>query len=293
MLSERNRGCLVKTRENGTVVCFVTGRKSLRQIGHVADLCDYIVLSNGGTALKMPGEELLYTTLVDPADLEKLVDFCNRERIVLHIMDENYWGVNFFTDQVREQEVRYQNRAVLYRAFQDVPLKAVDGFVANGDWRVLERFIRAEKLNLCCVATAKNMVDIMPAGVNKWQGVQRVAEREEISPHEIIAAGNYYNDLEMIIGAAVGVAVQNLSLIHIWAPQLRGPFYRYRRKSYLEAGKKGRSVPATALIGMVCRMTCPGPLTTVLKMPSPPKSIFFTPGTETISMPQEASIAAR
>ena len=74
---------------------------------------------------------------------------------------------------------------------------------------MLERFIRAEKLNLCCVATAKNMVDIMPAGVNKWQGVQRVAEREEISPHEIIAAGNYYNDLEMIIGAAVGVAVQN------------------------------------------------------------------------------------
>ena len=209
VLSERNRGCLVKTRENGTVVCFVTGRKSLRQIGHVADLCDYIVLSNGGTALKMPGKELLYTTLVDPADLEKLVDFCNRERIVLHIMDENYWGVNFFTDQVREQEVRYQNRAVLYRAFQDVPLKVVDGFVANGDWRVLERFIRAEKLNLCCVATAKNMVDIMPAGVNKWQGVQRVAEREEISPHEIIAAGNYYNDLEMIIGAAVGVAVQN------------------------------------------------------------------------------------
>lgn len=44
-------------------------------------------------------------------------------------------------------------------------------------------------------------------------------------------------------------------------------------------GKYGFNTPATLLIGMVWSHTCPGPEMMVLKTPSPPKSIFFTPGT--------------
>ena len=47
------------------------------------------------------------------------------------------------------------------------------------------------------------------------------------------------------------------------------------------------------LIGIVCKITLPGPLTTVLKTPSPPTSIFFTPFTVTTSIVQVSSIAAK
>ena len=58
-------------------------------------------------------------------------------------------------------------------------------------------------------------------------------------------------------------------------------------------GKKGLRQFATAEIGIVCKMICPGPCTTVLNSPSPPNSLFLTPGTLTIYIVQVSSIAAR
>ena len=47
--------------------------------------------------------------------------------------------------------------------------------------------------------------------------------------------------------------------------------------------------PATLFTGMVCSTIFPGPCTTVLKMPSPPKRAFFTPGTVTIDVRENSS----
>ena len=53
---------------------------------------------------------------------------------------------------------------------------------------------------------------------------------------------------------------------------------------YELVGMYGLIAPATLLIGIVCSQILPGPLITVLKIPSPPNSIFFTPGTLLISI---------
>ena len=58
---------------------------------------------------------------------------------------------------------------------------------------------------------------------------------------------------------------------------------RYEKFIYiatlLRHRQNGASTPATFEIGIVCSQICPGPLMTVLNTPSPPNSIFFTPGT--------------
>ena len=64
-------------------------------------------------------------------------------------------------------------------------------------------------------------------------------------------------------------------------------------KTLLPLGKNGLKQLATAEIGIDCKMMCPGPCTTVLNSPSPPNSLFLTPGTLTISIVQVSSIAAR
>ena len=67
-------------------------------------------------------------------------------------------------------------------------------------------------------------------------------------------------------------------------------FYYYY---HLPVTINGAKAPARLLIGMVCTHTRPGPVTTVLKIPSPPKSIFLTPGTFSMLMLQVALMAAR
>ena len=51
--------------------------------------------------------------------------------------------------------------------------------------------------------------EVVPSRVSKWTGLRRLAELLGISPAEICAVGDERNDVSMISGAGVGVAMGN------------------------------------------------------------------------------------
>lgn len=53
------------------------------------------------------------------------------------------------------------------------------------------------------------MCEIAPVGVTKWSGVQRLAQEWGIAAEEICAVGDDVNDIPMIEGAGLGVAMAN------------------------------------------------------------------------------------
>ena len=53
------------------------------------------------------------------------------------------------------------------------------------------------------------ILEILQAGVSKWQALQQLAAQQGIVPEEIIAVGDDHNDLEMIRYAGLGIAMGN------------------------------------------------------------------------------------
>jgi hydroxymethylpyrimidine pyrophosphatase-like HAD family hydrolase len=53
------------------------------------------------------------------------------------------------------------------------------------------------------------MCEIAPGGVSKWSGICHLAEQWGIGPSEICAVGDDVNDIAMIRGAGLGVAMGN------------------------------------------------------------------------------------
>lgn len=53
------------------------------------------------------------------------------------------------------------------------------------------------------------MCEIAPAGVSKWTGILHLAEERGLAPAEICAVGDDVNDIPMVVGAGVGVAMGN------------------------------------------------------------------------------------
>ena len=53
------------------------------------------------------------------------------------------------------------------------------------------------------------MCEIAPAGITKWHSILRLADEWGIGPEEICAVGDDVNDIPMIRGAGLGVAMGN------------------------------------------------------------------------------------
>lgn len=54
-------------------------------------------------------------------------------------------------------------------------------------------------------------IDVNAKGVNKWVGMERFFERYEISPQNTMAFGDGGNDIQMLQGAGIGIAMANAS----------------------------------------------------------------------------------
>ncbi len=53
------------------------------------------------------------------------------------------------------------------------------------------------------------MLEVVPAGVNKWCGVQVLLDHLGLVPQQLMAVGDGGNDLELVAGAGLGVAMGN------------------------------------------------------------------------------------
>ena len=54
-----------------------------------------------------------------------------------------------------------------------------------------------------------HILEVLPATVSKWQALERLMAAEGLTADDVMAIGDDYNDLEMISGAGLGIAMGN------------------------------------------------------------------------------------
>jgi hydroxymethylpyrimidine pyrophosphatase-like HAD family hydrolase len=59
------------------------------------------------------------------------------------------------------------------------------------------------------IFTSAKLLEVLPKGVTKVTGIQRLADSLKIGMCEVMAFGDYDNDIEMLNAAGLGVAVEN------------------------------------------------------------------------------------
>jgi HAD superfamily hydrolase (TIGR01484 family) len=59
------------------------------------------------------------------------------------------------------------------------------------------------------IFTSTKLLEVLPKGITKVTGIQRLASSPGIEMSGVMAFGDYDNDIEMLIAAGLGVAVEN------------------------------------------------------------------------------------
>ena len=196
-------------KQDGHTIVVATGRS----YGHAQPFAemlqpDYVISQNGARILKN-GQEVHSHPLARES-LVRLFDWIGSQGHPYGVNQGTQGYLNTAAtcavvplqsvDMPYQTEDRFYLRQPAYQAwlFYD---EALDPQMAN---EILERFPDFD-----LVRWHRCGVDVMPRGINKWTGCQWVLRETGFSPAQAIAFGDGLNDVQMLQGVGLGIAMDN------------------------------------------------------------------------------------
>lgn len=211
-LKNLDRIAIQKAKEKGFVTAFVTGRRDMdmRSLDKEDYCVEYLVLNNGGKIIRCSDKKVIYNQRIPETECRTLIEYCMKEQLELHICDGSFWAVNIMTDETREYADDIKMIPQRYHNTQDIDMsEGLEGFMALRDFEKIGNYIDTYLSGIIYTLSEPECIDIMADGISKWKGIEIIADVEKIEKENIIAVGNFYNDMDMIKNAAIGIAVAN------------------------------------------------------------------------------------
>lgn len=210
-LTDLTRNSLTKLKLQGHLICFVTGRRDIDLLPLNKDLylTDYLITNNGGKIFDCRKKKVIKNNLVPEFVSKKIIEFCLKNEYFIYVLKENYWAVNYITENVKEYKRYIGAEPKIFSSLEDLePLSEIEGFTTTISSDKILDFITGNRLEASFVMSDENVMDIMAQGVSKEQSLIEIKQMH-FREYLTVAVGNYFNDIKMIETADIGVAVNN------------------------------------------------------------------------------------
>lgn len=225
VVTPKTREALLKAESLGAVIILASGRPTYG-IEPVAECLElnkrggYILSYNGGNIVNAKTGEKLFSQFLPDAVLPILYRYAKEHHHALL----GYVGNEIITEMPDDQYVKEESRINkmnirqvdnLLEALEPHPTKLLmtgdpkDMLQAENDL-VAEL---GEKMDI--FRSAPFFLELVPKGIDKAQSLLRLLSQINLTPADMIAFGDGYNDLSMLKLAGMGVAMENA------APEVR------------------------------------------------------------------------
>ncbi|MNI13799.1 Sugar phosphatase YidA [compost metagenome] len=216
VLSTETAQVIKKIADQGTEFVLCTGRAPVNSIPYMKQigLEGYVITHNGAATVNVTTEEIVHEFAMNPFGLEPYMDYCRNNSI--------HFDVNTtFALYVEGAAGLSQEALDMYHKFmmepQDLPgwadfSEPIVKFTITGtmeqmdkvysDWSLWE-----QEFNM--LRSGDFFIDLMHKKSSKGSALQKLAETRGIPAEQVMAIGNYYNDLTMLTFAGLGVAMDN------------------------------------------------------------------------------------
>lgn len=210
-LGEKTKAALLAARAHGHLVVFATGRRDIDMFSfwEESKYADFLLLNNGAKLVCPETRKVVFNHVIDPDTSKQLIEKCLAENWQLHVTSGDYWAINKWNDGLQSYIDFLGTAPTRYSTLEETPWQQVEGFMVTADLMPVCRYIDEAKLPLAYTLSEDNCVDIMTQNISKWGGLQELMKLLQITASQVIAAGDYNNDLPMIRGAGIGIAVAN------------------------------------------------------------------------------------
>lgn len=225
VVTPRTRQALLKAQELGTVIILASGRPTYG-IVPVAECLElekrggYILSYNGGNIVNAKTGEKLFSQFLPDAVIPILYKYAKEKNHALL----GYAGNEIITEMPDDQYVKEESRINkmnirkvdnLLEALEPHPTKLLMTGDPTDMIKAEEELVEilGEKMDI--FRSAPFFLELVPKGIDKAQSLLRLLSKINLTPADLMAFGDGYNDLSMLKLASVGVAMANA------APEVR------------------------------------------------------------------------
>ena len=225
VVTPRTRQALLKAQELGTVIILASGRPTYG-IVPVAECLElekrggYILSYNGGNIVNAKTGEKLFSQFLPDAVIPILYKYAQEKNHALL----GYAGNEIITEMPDDPYVKEESRINkmnirkvdnLLDALEPHPTKLLMTGDPTDMIKAEEELVEilGEKMDI--FRSAPFFLELVPKGIDKAQSLLRLLAKINLTPADLIAFGDGYNDLSMLKLAGVGVAMANA------APEVR------------------------------------------------------------------------
>lgn len=232
-LTAENRQALEKAAEKGVYVVVASGRALFTLPEEIAGLgcISYAITSNGAAICSMPDRKTLRRYRIPAAAVDQIVTIADayfaectgfrRLNYEVFVDGTAYAQADYVADAMKfggsEKEKRYVQES--RRPVEDIrdfirihkhELDSLDLIIHDPEqkehmWEILGRQVP----DIYITSSVPRLLEISSKECGKWSGISHLLEILDISPEEVITFGDARNDLDMIQGAGIGVAMGN------------------------------------------------------------------------------------
>jgi Cof subfamily protein (haloacid dehalogenase superfamily) len=225
VVTPRTRQALLKAQEQGAIIILASGRPTYG-IVPVAECLElekrggYILSYNGGNIVNAKTGEKLFSQFLPDAVIPILYKYAKEKNHALL----GYAGNEIITEMPDDPYVKEESRINkmnirkvdnLMETLEPHPTKLLMTGDPTDMLKAEEELvgILVEKMDI--FRSAPFFLELVPKGIDKAQSLLRLLAKINLTPADLIAFGDGYNDLSMLKLAGVGVAMANA------APEVR------------------------------------------------------------------------
>lgn len=218
-LSPENREAIAEVTRQGGLIVLCTGRSPQNSIPLMEEmgLAGYVLGHNGAATVRVEDREVLHIYGLDARGLDPYIDYCRARDI--------HYDVNTAFDMYVDNVANLTQEATyMYEHFRITPAslpawedfrEPVVKFTVFTKADILDEAQRewstwTQQYNI--VRSGEFFVDFMHPEASKGNALMNLASLLGIVQEEVLAIGNYYNDISMLTYAGLGIAMDNSPL---------------------------------------------------------------------------------
>ena len=240
MVTENTKQAIKNTINKGTEVIIASGRPidSIKTIAKEIGSENYFIAGNGALIYDIKKDEIIYEKFMNKQKVLEIIKICEENSISYNIYTEKtiiakglkYNVLYYYKENLKKEENKKTNITIVEDVYEYIKNLENEKFlkitVCDETKSVFNSIIRklrtVEDIDVLDVLhMSRKMIkqgtedvpieyyytEISLKDVDKWNAIEYLANKMNISKDEIIAIGDNINDKEMIENAKVGIAM--------------------------------------------------------------------------------------